>query len=151
VAPLLRRQGRYDQARRLDEAMLRRRRELLGADHASTLSSANNLVVDLAAVGAHVRARRLAEDTLARAACSAIADWCRNGVTPSTSAFVIQGSVATPTRRSASCGLRLASLMLERALSRLVLLARSDAAKDAEILVPRHEVAVLRRTTSTRK
>jgi len=66
VAPLLRRQGRYDQARRLDEAMLRRRRELLGADHASTLSSANNLVVDLAAVGAHVRARRLAEDMLAR-------------------------------------------------------------------------------------
>ena len=35
--------------------------------------------------------------------------------------------------------------MLERALSRLVLLARSDAAKDAEILVARHEVAVLRR------
>lgn len=65
-APLLRRQGRYDQARRLDEAMLRRRHELLGADHARTLSSANNLVVDLAAVGAHVRARRLAEDTLAR-------------------------------------------------------------------------------------
>jgi hypothetical protein len=41
--------------------------------------------------------------------------------------------------------------MLERALSRLVLLARCDAAEDAESLVPRHEVAVLRRTTSTRK
>jgi hypothetical protein len=39
--------------------------------------------------------------------------------------------------------------MLERAMSRLVLLARFGAAKDAEILVPRHEVAVLRRTTST--
>src|SRR6188472_4101356 len=37
--------------------------------------------------------------------------------------------------------------MLGRVLSWLVLLARSDAAKDAEILVPRHEVAVLRRTT----
>jgi putative transposase len=37
-------------------------------------------------------------------------------------------------------------LMLVRVLSRLALLARSDTAKDAEILTPRHEVAVLRRT-----
>jgi putative transposase len=35
--------------------------------------------------------------------------------------------------------------MLARVLSWLALLARSDAAKDAEILVLRHEVAVLRR------
>jgi hypothetical protein len=35
--------------------------------------------------------------------------------------------------------------MLGRVLSWLVLLARSDATKDAEILVLRHEVAVLRR------
>jgi len=41
--------------------------------------------------------------------------------------------------------LRLAYLALARVLSWLVLLARSDAAKDAEILVLRHEVAVLRR------
>ena len=42
--------------------------------------------------------------------------------------------------------LRLVYLLLARVLSRLVLLARSDTAKDAEILVLRHEVAVLRRT-----
>jgi putative transposase len=40
---------------------------------------------------------------------------------------------------------RLAYLMLARVLSWLALLARSDAIKDAEILVLRHEVAVLRR------
>ena len=42
--------------------------------------------------------------------------------------------------------LGLAYLMLVRVLSWLALLARSDAAKDAEILTLRHEVAVLRRT-----
>ena len=41
--------------------------------------------------------------------------------------------------------LRLAYLALVRVLSWLTLLARSDAAKDVEILVLRHEVAVLRR------
>ena len=41
--------------------------------------------------------------------------------------------------------LRLAYLMLARVLSWLVLLARADTAKDIEILVLRHEVAVLRR------
>jgi hypothetical protein len=35
--------------------------------------------------------------------------------------------------------------MLARVLSWLALLARSSAATDVEILVPRHEVAVLRR------
>ena len=40
---------------------------------------------------------------------------------------------------------RLAYLMLARMLSWLALLARSDAVKDIEILVLRHEVAVLRR------
>jgi putative transposase len=42
--------------------------------------------------------------------------------------------------------LRLAYLMLGRVLTWLALLARSDTAKDAEILVLRHEVAALRRT-----
>ena len=39
--------------------------------------------------------------------------------------------------------------MLVRLLSWLALLARSDTAKDVEILILRHEVAVLRRVTST--
>ena len=37
-------------------------------------------------------------------------------------------------------------LMFIRTLSWLALLARSDAAKDVELLVLRHEIAVLRRT-----
>ena len=43
---------------------------------------------------------------------------------------------------------RLAYLMLARVLSWLTLIARSDAAKDVEILVLRHEVAVLRRANA---
>ena len=57
-------------------------------------------------------------------------------------------NITVPTRASiiARCGLGLVCLMLVRVLSWLALLARSDAAKDAEILILRHEVAVLRRT-----
>jgi putative transposase len=47
--------------------------------------------------------------------------------------------------------LRLAYLILVRVLSWLALLARSDTAKDAEILTLRHEVAVLRRANSRPK
>ena len=46
---------------------------------------------------------------------------------------------------SLAVALRLAYLILTRVLSWLALLARTDAAKDVEILVLRHEVAVLRR------
>jgi hypothetical protein len=44
--------------------------------------------------------------------------------------------------------LGLAYLLLARVLSWLALLTRSNAAKDVEILVLRHEVAVLRRTNA---
>jgi hypothetical protein len=54
-------------------------------------------------------------------------------------------AVRTPASMSARCGLRLAYLMFAGALCWLALLARSDTAKDVEILVLRHEVAVLRR------
>ena len=50
----------------------------------------------------------------------------------------------------ARCGLRTVHLMLARALSWPALLARADTAKDAEILLLRHEVAVLRRTNPGR-
>ncbi|MEV6847436.1 FxSxx-COOH system tetratricopeptide repeat protein [Actinoplanes sp. NPDC051411] len=58
--------GHYQEARRLDEDNLTRRRRILGDDHLDTLASADNLADDLRQLGEDDQARQLNEDTLAR-------------------------------------------------------------------------------------
>ena len=53
-------------ARELDEDTLARSRRVLGQDHPSTLTSANNLAADLRDLGEYQAARDLDQDTLAR-------------------------------------------------------------------------------------
>jgi Tetratricopeptide repeat/Domain of unknown function (DUF4062) len=56
----------YEQGRDLDQAIYIRRRAALGEDHPNTLWAANNLAVDLRALGEHAQARELDQDTLTR-------------------------------------------------------------------------------------
>jgi hypothetical protein len=59
-------QGRYAEARRLDEDTLERRRQVLGEDHPDTLITASSLASDLRMLGSYQAARELQEDTLRR-------------------------------------------------------------------------------------
>ena len=58
--------GRYAEARDLDQDTLDRRRRVLGEDHPDTLTSANNLAIDLRELGEVQAARDLDQDTLDR-------------------------------------------------------------------------------------
>ena len=53
--------------------------------------------------------------------------------------------------RQRLCSFRLAYLLMIRVFGWLALLARSNTSKDVEILVLRHEIAVLRRQVSRRR
>ena len=66
LAMVRRVQGRAEEARGLDEAAFRGRRELLGPNHRRTLASASNLAIDLYEVGDHEAARQLDQDTYDR-------------------------------------------------------------------------------------
>ncbi|MGH3886156.1 MAG: FxSxx-COOH system tetratricopeptide repeat protein [Pseudonocardiaceae bacterium] len=58
--------GEPASARPLSERALRLRRLVLGEDHPDTLTSANNLALNLSALGQYEQARHLDEDTLTR-------------------------------------------------------------------------------------
>ena len=58
--------GEHEQARALNEDTLTRYRRILGYDHPDTLTSANNLAIDLSTLGYLQQARILHEDTLTR-------------------------------------------------------------------------------------
>ncbi|MGW7355739.1 FxSxx-COOH system tetratricopeptide repeat protein [Streptomyces sp. NPDC054802] len=58
--------GEYDEARRIIEDTLERRRRTLGQDHPDTLNSANDLASALDRLGEYEEARRIIEDTLER-------------------------------------------------------------------------------------
>jgi len=58
--------GRYAEARDVDQDTLDRERRVLGPDHPDTLADANNLAIDLRALGEVQAARDLDQDTLDR-------------------------------------------------------------------------------------
>jgi len=66
LAVVLSEMGDNEQARKLDEDTLARRRRLLGEDHPDTLVSASNLAIRLDELGEAQTARELDEQTLAR-------------------------------------------------------------------------------------
>jgi len=66
LAASLRGMGRYEQARRLDEDILIRRRRVLGEDHPNTLQSTNSLAADLYMIGDLAAAQGLDKDTFDR-------------------------------------------------------------------------------------
>jgi hypothetical protein len=59
-------EGRYADAREVDEDVLARRRRIVGDDHRDTLTAASSLASDLRKLGRFHEARELQEDTLAR-------------------------------------------------------------------------------------
>jgi serine/threonine protein kinase/Tfp pilus assembly protein PilF len=65
LANVLREQGHLEEARKLHEEVLGRRRKVLGEDHLDTLASLNNLAIVLAQQGKPEDAQRLFEETLA--------------------------------------------------------------------------------------
>jgi hypothetical protein len=66
AANYLHTRGEPRAARALHERVHRLRRDMFGADHPDTLTSANQLANNLRALGEHERARKLDEDTLTR-------------------------------------------------------------------------------------
>ena len=91
VATALWKLGRHDEAARLDEDTLARRRLVLGEDHPDTLVSANATAITLRALGRTEAARKLDEDTLARRRRVLGADHPQTLVSANTMTVILRG------------------------------------------------------------